>query len=190
MSVMPPRLRPLVIAVAIGAAILLGVLYGITALSVHAPPKSLAPLTLTSPAKAVAPVVFVGGDGKRHRLTEYRGRIVLLNLWAPWCAPCVRELPALASLQKALHAAHFAVVAVDVGRDTGGEAGAFLASHGAGVLGANVDSDTSMLRAYGTLGLPISILIDDKGREIARALGPADWSAPDSVRYLKKLSGR
>ena len=121
---------------------------------------------------------------------EYRGRVVLLNLWASWCAPCVRELPALASLQKALPDARFAVVAVDVGRDTRGEAGAFLASHGASVLGANVDSDTSMLRAFGAYGLPVSILIDDKGREIARALGPADWSAPNSVRYLKRVSER
>ena len=127
----PPRLRPLTIAVALGAAALLGVLYGITTLSVHAPPPSLEPLKLTRPAKPTPSVVFAGADGKLHTLDEFKGRLVLLNLWAPWCAPCVKELPALAALQKALPRDRFAVVAVDVGRDTVAEAGSFLAGHNA-----------------------------------------------------------
>jgi thiol-disulfide isomerase/thioredoxin len=185
-----PRFRPLTIAVAIGAAALLAVLYGITTLSVHAPPASLEPLKLTRPAKPTPSVVFAGADGKLHTLGEFKGRLVLLNLWAPWCAPCVKELPALAALQKALPQDRFAVVAVDVGRDTLAETGGFLTGHGAGVLHAYLDSNTSLFRAFGAYGLPLSILFDAKGREIARAEGPADWSAPESVRYLKKLAGR
>ena len=185
-----PRFRPLTIAVAIGAAALLVVLYGITTLSVHAPPASLEPLKLTRPAKSVPSVVFAGVDGKLHTLDEFKGRLVLLNLWAPWCAPCVKELPALAALQKALPRDRFAVVAVDVGRDTVAEAGSFLAGHGARALPAYLDSNTSLFRAFGAYGLPLSILIDAKGREIARAEGPADWSAPESVRYLERLAGR
>jgi thiol-disulfide isomerase/thioredoxin len=185
-----PRLRPLTIAVAIGAAALLAVLYGITTLSVHAPPASLGPLKLTRPAKPVPSVVFAGVDGKLHTLAEFKGRLVLLNLWAPWCAPCVKELPALAALQKALPQERFAVVAVDVGRDTVAEAGSFLAGHNARSLPAYLDSNTSLFRAFGAYGLPLSVLIDAQGREIARAEGPADWSAPDSVRYLRRLAGR
>jgi len=184
-----PRFRPLTIAVAIGAAALLAVLYGIEALSVHAPPASLQPLALTKPAKAALPVVFTGSDGTIHSLTEFKGRVVLLNLWAPWCAPCVKELPALAALQRALARERFSVVAIDVGRDTLPETSAFLASHGANALATYRDSSSSALRAYAAYGLPVSVLIDGKGREIARALGPADWSAPDSVRYLRRLSG-
>ena len=186
----PPRLRPLTIAVALGAAALLSVLYVITTLSVHAPPASLKVLTLTHPAKTVPSAVFSGADGKLHSLGEFKGRLVLLNLWAPWCAPCVKELPALAALQKAIPQERFAVVAVDVGRDTPQEAGGFLASHGAGALHTYLDSNTSLFRAFGAYGLPLSVLIDAKGREIARAEGPADWSAPESVRYLKRLAGR
>jgi thiol-disulfide isomerase/thioredoxin len=135
-------------------------------------------------------VVFTGADGELHTLDEFKGRLVLLNLWAPWCAPCVKELPALAALQKALPRDRFAVVAVDVGRDTMTEAGAFLADHGARTLPAYLDSNTGLFRAFGAYGLPLSILIDAKGREIARAEGPADWSAPESVRYLKRLAER
>ncbi|HEY0282518.1 MAG TPA: TlpA disulfide reductase family protein [Rhizomicrobium sp.] len=184
-----PRFRPLTIAVAIGAAVLLAVLYGITTLSVHAPPASLQPLKLTHPAKPVPAVVFAGADGRLHTLAEFKGRLVLLNLWAPWCAPCVKELPALAALQKALPRDRFAVVAVDVGRDTLAEAGAFLAEHDARALTAYLDSNTSLFRIFGAYGLPLSILIDAEGREIGRVEGPADWSAPDSVRYLKRLAG-
>jgi len=184
------RLRPLPIAVALGAAALLGVLYVITTLSVHAPPASLKILAPTHPAKPVPSVVFSGADGKLHSLGEFKGRVVLLNLWAPWCAPCVKELPALAALQKAVPEERFAVVAVDVGRDTVPEAGSFLASHGAGALHTYLDSNTSLFRAFGAYGLPLSVLIDAKGREIARAEGPADWSAPESVSYLKWLAER
>ena len=129
-------------------------------------------------------------DGKLHHLREFEGKVVLLNLWAPWCAPCVKELPALAALQKALPRERFAVVAVDVGRDTLAEAGSVLAGHEARALDAYLDSNTSLFRAFGAYGLPLSILIDAKGREIARAEGPADWSAPESVRYLKQLAER
>ncbi len=185
-----PRFRPLTIAVAICAAVILAILYGISALSVHAPPASLQPLALTKPPKTAAPVVFEGMDGAIHSLAEFKGKLVLLNLWAPWCAPCVKELPALAALQRLLPKERFTVVAVDVGRDTPPEAAAFLAAHGATALPAYRDSNSSTFRAFGAFGLPVSILIDAKGREIARALGPADWSAPDSVRYLRQLAER
>jgi len=185
-----PRFRSLTIAVAIGLAALLAVLYGITALSVHAPPASLQPLALTKPPKAVPPVVFAGSAGTVHSLGEFKGRLVLLNLWAPWCAPCVRELPALAALQRELPKSRFVVVAVDVGRDSLPEASAFLAAHGASALDAYRDANSSTFRAFGAFGLPVSVLVDAKGREIARAFGPAEWSAPDSVRYLRRLSER
>jgi thiol-disulfide isomerase/thioredoxin len=182
-----PRFRPLTIAVAIGAAAFLVVLYGMSTLSVHAPPTSLEPLKLTRPAKPVPSVVFADVHGKMHTLGEFKGRLVLLNLWAPWCGPCVKELPALAALQQALPKDRFAVVTVDVGRDTPEEAGRFLTTHNARALPAYLDSSTSLFRTFGAYGLPLSVLIDAKGREIARAEGPADWSAPQSVRYLKRL---
>ncbi len=81
------------------------------------------------------------------------------------------------------------VIAVDVGRGSAAEAHAFLAAHGAGGLATYVDSDIALVRTLGAYGLPLSIVIDPKGREIARAVGAADWSAPDSMRYFRRLTG-
>ena len=146
------------------------------------------PLKLTEPAKPAPGVVFTGAGEKLHSLREFKGKLVLLNLWAPWCGPCVKELPELAALQKALPRERFTVVAVDVGREGQGEAAAFLKAQHAGALDAYVDSNASLYRAFGGYGLPISVLIDAEGNEIARAEGPADWSAPDSVAYLRQLA--
>jgi thiol-disulfide isomerase/thioredoxin len=188
--VTPPRFRSLTIAVAIGAAALIAVLYWIASPSVHAVPASLKPLAETTPPKPAAAMVFVGTDGKLHSLDEFKGKLVLFNLWAPWCAPCVRELPALAALEKAMPKDRFAVVAVDVGRDTAADARTFLTAHGAGALHAYHDANESVFRAYGAYGLPMSLLVDARGQEIARSLGPADWSAPGSAAYLKNLAER
>jgi thiol-disulfide isomerase/thioredoxin len=187
MPVTRPRLT--VIAVAAGAALLLllAVLYWMSAVTVHAPPATLS-LLKRSPARPAPVAVFSGEDGKLHSLAEFKGRLVLVNLWAPWCGPCVKELPALASLQKALPGGHFAVVTVDVSRDSQAGARDFLKSHGAGTLPANVDANAALLRAFGGYGLPMSILIDKDGNEIARAEGAPDWSAPESVSYLKWLA--
>jgi thiol-disulfide isomerase/thioredoxin len=171
----------------------MGVLYGMKPSAVHAavkPPQSLARLTALDKPAPVAAVAFQGADGARHALAEFKGRYVLLNLWAVWCAPCVKELPALAALQAKVPAKQLAVVAVDVARGTPADAAAFLKSHGAGSLAPYIDTDLALMRAFGAYGLPLTILIDDKGREIARSVGPADWSAPDAVQYFQALTGR
>jgi len=183
-----PRLP--VAAIAAGAALLLllAVLYWMKPATVHALPASLAPLKLTEPAKPAPPVAFTGAGGGLHDLREFRGKLVVLNLWATWCGPCVKELPALAALEKALPTDRFIVVLVDEERDSPADAQAFLKSHDAGALRTYVDRDAAVLRSFGGYGLPMSVVIDAQGREIARAEGPADWSHPDSVAYLRGLA--
>lgn len=182
-----PRLH--IFAIAAGAALLLlAVLYWMTAATVHAPPQSLAPLKITSPAKPVPAVSFAGPGGKLRNLQAFRGRMVVLNLWAPWCGPCVKELPSLAALQRSVPADRLMVVPVDVGREGQPEAQAFLAGHGAGALLTYVDSNAALLRAFGGYGLPMTIVIDKDGNEVARAEGAPNWSAPDSVAYLRGLA--
>jgi thiol-disulfide isomerase/thioredoxin len=134
-------------------------------------------------------VAFSDTAGHRHALSEFRGRTVLLNLWAPWCAPCVRELPALAKLSRSVPASKLTVIAVDVGRGGPEDARAFLSEHGASALSVYVDSDIALVRAFGAYGLPLSVVIDPQGREIARSVGPGDWGAPDAVAYLRTLAG-
>lgn len=152
-------------------------------------PASLAELKTETP-KPAADIAFSDASGARHTLSSYRGHYVLLNLWATWCAPCVKELPELAKLQSAVVPAKLSVVTVNVGHSTPAETGAFLKAHQAAALPVFVDSDTAFIRAFGAFGLPLSILIDPKGREIARAVGPAEWDKPQSVAWFKALGSQ
>jgi thiol-disulfide isomerase/thioredoxin len=184
---MPSRLITVLIAAVIVIGAATAFLYRSHA-GVHAVmPATLAQLKSES-AKAVPDVAFSDASGGRHTLSSYRGRYVLLNLWATWCAPCVKELPALAKLQGAVPPAQLSVVTVNVGRGSAGDTATFLKDHRASALPVYLDTDTAFIRAFGAFGLPLSILIDPQGREVARAVGPADWGAPDSIAYFKTLA--
>jgi thiol-disulfide isomerase/thioredoxin len=174
---------------AIAIVVVAAVLYVRLASPVHGvrPPGALAKLVPDAAPKPVAAVSFVDVGGASRRLSDFRGRYVLLNLWATWCAPCVHELPALSHLQAAMGPQRLAVVPVNVGRGTAKDTAAFLAAHGA-KLPVYLDSKSSFLRAFGAYGLPLSVLVDPQGREIARATGAVRWDAPDSVTYFRALA--
>ena len=188
---MKARFLGIAAALVIGAG--LAILYGIRLVTVHAPagpPASLAQLVLAKQPQAVADVAFEGMNGERHSLAEFKGKYILLNLWAVWCAPCVKELPALAKLKASLPSGQMDVVAVDVARGTPNDAKEFLEGHGASRLATYIDPQLTLMRAFGAYGLPLTILIDDKGREVARAVGPAEWDAPESIDYFKVLTAK
>jgi len=187
------KARSIAIAVFLGAGALLVVLYGMWAMRVHEPlkpPASLARLTPVEKVEAVPAVAFMGADGRMHTLKDFKGRYILLNLWAVWCAPCVKELPALAKLQSALPPGQMEVVAVDVARGTPKDAADFLQSHNATALTPYIDPNLTLMRAFGAYGLPMTVLIDDKGNQVARAMGPAEWDTPDAIDYFKALSAK
>lgn len=187
------KVRSIAIAVFLGAGALLVVLYGMWTMHVHEPlkpPASLARLASIEKPEVVPAVAFMGADGKTHTLKDFKGHYVLLNLWAVWCAPCVKELPALAKLQSALPPGQMEVVAVDVARGTPKDAADFLKSHNAAALTPYIDPNLTLMRAFGAYGLPMTVLIDDKGNQVARAMGPADWDAQDAIDYFKALSAK
>jgi thiol-disulfide isomerase/thioredoxin len=174
--------------IVIAAAAILGVLYVIRAPSVHAlsgPPQALAALQIAKDAAPAPDVRFTDAMGTAHSITEFRGHYVLLNLWATWCPPCVAELPQLAKLQQAVPG--LKVVTVDVERNAAKPA-QFLRAHGAGTLPDYRDPQLKALRAVHAFGLPTTLLIDPQGREIARAVGPADWGKPDAIAYFQALT--
>jgi len=181
--------KKIIICLAVIAALALGVLYGKGLLSVHQgfqPPASLAVLQLEKAPKPAPDVHFSDAVGARHGLDAFRGRYVLLNMWATWCGPCVNELPSLARLAE--FAPGLKVVAIDTD-STKVDAAGFLKSHNAGSLPVYVDSDHMMLRSFVVPGLPTTILIGPDGKVIARAEGPADWGSVDAVAYFKRITG-
>jgi thiol-disulfide isomerase/thioredoxin len=180
--------RPVVLAAAVVVVLVAAVVLYVMPLGpVHAP-QSLSALVPTNPPAPVPEVAFTDGAGNRHLLSEFKGRYVLLNMWATWCAPCVKELPALEHLQEGAGSANFVVVPVNVGRSDALETAQFLMTHGAAKLSVNVDSTLALMRMLHVYGLPVTVLIDPKGRQIARADGPADWDASDAIAYFKALS--
>lgn len=131
-----------------------------------------------------APGVAFALAGDPVSLAGFRGRVVLVNFWATWCAPCLRELPSLDALEGDLGGPDFAVLAIAA--DPKGEAAAtaFLEKLGVARLKPYVDQTLSLaMRVEGASALPISILYDRQGREIGRLVGEADWRS-DEARAL------
>jgi thiol-disulfide isomerase/thioredoxin len=173
---------------AIGAV--LGVLYVILSAPVHAVadvPEALARLKPLD-APQIAPAVAITDEkGDRLMLSAFRGRYVLVNLWATWCGPCVRELPALSGLEAAVPQSRLKVLAVNVGRSGAEETAQFLKAHKAAHLGVWLDTQVALVRAFKAYGLPTSVLIDPDGKVVARAVGASDWSAPSAIAYFQNL---
>jgi thiol-disulfide isomerase/thioredoxin len=115
----------------------------------------------------------------------------LLNLWATWCAPCRKEMPDLAKLQKDLGGADFEVLALSLDRKGAEASAAFLKETGADNLAVYTDVDSKSLAALNALGLPATILIDRGGMEVGRLLGPANWASEEAKALVKKtLAGK
>ena len=135
--------------------------------------------------KDIATFSFADGAGAAKTLTDWKGRIVVLNLWATWCAPCRKEMPELAKLQKLLGSADFEVVALSEDLKGAEASAAFLKEAGAENLALYVDPKATALAAVQSVGLPTTLLIDRNGKEIGRLLGPADWASEDAQTLVK-----
>lgn len=134
---------------------------------------------------AVPDLAFKDSSGAEIKLSKWQGSVVLLNLWATWCAPCRREMPTLNDVQKQLGSKDFEVVALSVDRKGLEASSAFLKETGADSLGLYVDATTQSLEDLQAFGLPVTLLIDRKGREIGRLLGPAEWNSAEAIALMK-----
>jgi thiol-disulfide isomerase/thioredoxin len=128
---------------------------------------------------------FQDGTGRERTLADWRGKVVLLNLWATWCAPCRKEMPALDRLQAELGSDRFEVVAVSVDRTGLVGARKFLEETKAARLGLYADPSARLAATLRAIGLPATLLIDAEGREIGRLLGPAEWDSEDAKRLIR-----
>lgn len=186
--------RTRVAAIAAGCAVVvaLAVLYGIANWNVHAgarPPAVLNRLQLVSGQPAAPQIGFVDAAGNKLNLSDFRGRYVLVNLWATWCGPCINELPELARLQQALPKDRFTVAPVDVlERLDAGSLHNFLQMHSADSLPVYIDRDRQTQQGFIANELPLTVLVDSNGREIARAVGGQKWADPASIAWMKSIS--
>jgi thiol-disulfide isomerase/thioredoxin len=144
------------------------------------------PFSGTPKARPVANVEFEDGEGARRSLAQFRGKVVLLNIWATWCAPCREEMPTLDRLQVKLGGPDFEVVALSIDQQGAAVARDFFKQIGIQALKLYVDSSAQAATKLGTFGLPTTLLIDREGREIGRHTGPAVWDAPEMVELLRR----
>ena len=146
---------------------------------------ALAAFIIKPQRQAVADIAFQDGAGKELKLSDWRGRVVLVNLWATWCAPCRKEMPALAQLQKQLGSKDFEVVAISIDRKGVEASAAFIAETGSQALKLYVEPSGKILDDLEALGLPATVLIDREGNETGRLLGPAEWSSPEAFDLIR-----
>ena len=129
--------------------------------------------------------VFKAGDGKEVTLADWKGRVVLVNLWATWCAPCRKEMPDLAQLQADYGGDDFEVVAISVDLKGAEASSAFLKEIKADNLALYTEQTTRIMKKLGAIGLPMTLLIDRNGGEIGRLLGPAHWTAAEARKLIE-----
>lgn len=135
-------------------------------------------------------IEFVNDKGRPLTLAAFEGRTVILNIWATWCAPCRREMPTLDRLESQLGGDSFSVVALSVDRGGVAAVRAFFDELGIQHLKIYVDQTGDAGPSLRVTGLPTTLLIDPRGREIGRLIGPAEWDSPDMLAFLKaRLAG-
>lgn len=142
-----------------------------------------------NPPKAAPAVTFTDAAGRQLSLADFRGKVVLLNFWATWCGPCVKELPSLDRLQAKLGSDRFTVVAISVDRQGLDVVRPFLAKAAIRSLTTYTDPHGDSMRAFGVQGLPTSFIIDRAGREAGRLEGMANWNTPEAEALMRYYIG-
>ncbi len=148
----------------------------------------VAALTMATAPLRLPDLAFEDAEGRPKKLSDWRGRTVLVNLWATWCVPCRKEMPALESLQTRLGGPNFEVVAVNIDTREPEKPKNFLKEINLTRLGYFSDQKAKVfqdLKAIGrALGMPTSVLVDGEGCEIATIAGPAEWDSEDAVKLI------
>lgn len=146
--------------------------------SMHKTPKPLPELT------------FQDDRGRPIRLSGFRGKVLVLNVWATWCAPCREEMPTLDRLQAKLGGADFEVVALSVDHTGPEVVRNFFRQIGIRNLRLYIDTTPETMDKLNVPGLPVTLLIDRNGRELGRLIGSTEWDSPEMLRLLQGVIGR
>jgi thiol-disulfide isomerase/thioredoxin len=148
------------------------------------------PFQVHSAPREMPALSFTDGEGRALTLADFRGRVVLLNLWATWCPPCVEEMPALDRLQAALGGDSFEVLALSIDRTGRRVVDPFMQRHGLTRLRVYLDTPNASTRLLQVRGLPTTLLLDREGREIGRMAGAAAWDSAASLALMRAAMAR
>lgn len=150
------------------------------------PPKGLfGNYQSVDPALPVPDVPFLNHAGEEISLASYKGKGIVLNFWATWCAPCVREMPQLDRLSAFVKDNNIEVLTVSEDRKGLVSAPKFYKTHNLNDLPVLADPKGRLMRAFSAPGLPLSVLINKQGQEIGRVVGPAEWDSVEIVAFIR-----
>jgi thiol-disulfide isomerase/thioredoxin len=144
--------------------------------------------------KIVPDLAFLAPDGMPRTLSSMRGKVLLVNLWATWCAPCRKEMPALDKLQAELGSADFEVVAINIDQRNLEKPKTFLQDIGVSRLAYYSDPTAKIFQELKAVdkafGMPTTLLIDKNGCELGYLAGPAEWFSEDAIKLVKAALGK
>jgi thiol-disulfide isomerase/thioredoxin len=146
---------------------------------------SLARFSFAKEPKPLGELAFTDADDKPLKLADYKGKTVLLNFWATWCAPCVKEMPSLDKLQAEMGKDKFVVLPLSLDGPTRRKVAPFYEEKKLANLGVYFDKGKKVMGALDISVLPTSVLVDAQGREIGRLEGEADWDKPEALALMK-----
>ena len=150
---------------------------------------TVAKFELAKLPKRLPDLEFLDADDKPLHFADFKGKAMLVNFWATWCAPCVKEMPSLDRLQVAMGKDKFIVLPLSLDGPSRAKVAPFYEDRQLTNLGVYFDKGRKMMQALDVSILPTSILVDRSGREIGRLEGEADWDKPEAVALMKAAVG-
>lgn len=149
---------------------------------------SMKKLVVHAEPKPVSATAFnLADEAGMTSLEDYRGKVVLVNFWATWCAPCRKEMPQLAELQAEFGGEDFEVLTIATGRNSPVGIQKFFDETGIDNLPRHQDPKQALAREMAVIGLPITVLLDRDGQEVARLLGDAEWNSESAKAIIRAM---
>jgi thiol-disulfide isomerase/thioredoxin len=139
----------------------------------------------SDPPVPVPDTPFISADGQTIKLSDFKGRLVLVNFWATWCGPCIRELPSIDNLRRAVSDPRLEIILVSIDRGRAKVHRPFLAQLGITALTSASDPRASLLRALKGPGIPITLLISPQSQILGRLIGDAEWDTPEALALIQ-----
>src|SRR5579863_7632100 len=146
-------------------------------------------LSFLDQPRRIPDIRFADGEGHALSLSDFRGRPIVLNIWATWCVPCRKEMPTLDRLQQALDKSALLVLPLSIDRQGAAAVRRFYRQLGLKALGVYVDPSGEAANQIDAPGIPITLLLDRGGHEVGRKIGPADWASPQMIGILRRHLG-